>query len=77
MRTLLVILLLLAAADLFTSVLLLAVVWVEYQRVRREALRRGEPAPSAAGQIGCLMLFCFSGVVLLTVTAWLLLEWQN
>lgn len=74
MQTVLVILMLLAAADLFTSVLLLSVVWIEHRRVRREAAAAGEVVPSANRQIGCLVGFCFLGVVVLTLSAWLLIE---
>ena len=74
MQTALVILILLAAADLFTSVLLLSLVWVEHRRVRREAAVAGEVIASANQQIGCLVGFCFLGVFVLILSAWLLLK---
>ena len=74
METVLFVLMALAAADLFTSVLLLSVVWVEYRRVRREAVAAGEPVPGGGRQLGCLLAMCFGGVVVLVISAWLLLN---
>jgi hypothetical protein len=73
METALVILMALAAADLFTTVILLVVVAIEYRRVRREAQAAGQPIPSAAGQLGCLFALALLGLVVLYGTAWLLL----
>jgi hypothetical protein len=73
MQTVLIILMLLAAADLFTSVLLLSVVWIEHRRVIREAAQAGEMIPSAHRQIGCVLAMCLIGVVVLCLCAWLLL----
>jgi len=74
MQTVLIILMLLAAADLLTSVLLLSVVWIEHRRVVHEAALAGEVVPSANRQIGCVLAFCLAGVVVLSVCAWLLLS---
>jgi hypothetical protein len=74
METVLFVLIALAAADLFTSVLLLAVVWIEYRRVRREAAASGEKLPSATGQFGCLIGCAFTGVVVLCLAALLLVS---
>ena len=72
METALFILMALAAADLFTTLILLTVVAFEYRRLRREAKAAGEPMPSAAGQFGCLFAFALLGLVVLYGTAWFL-----
>jgi len=72
MQTALFILMAMAAADLFTTVILLTVVAIEYRRLRREARAAGEAMPSAAGQLGCLFAFALLGLVVLYGTAWLL-----
>jgi hypothetical protein len=72
METALFILMALAAADLFTTLILLVVVAFEYRRLRREARAAGQPIPSAAGQLGCLFAFALLGLVVLYGTAWLL-----
>jgi hypothetical protein len=74
MEIVLFVLIALAAADLFTSVLLLSIVWIEHRRMRREAAATGETIPSANRQIGCLLGFCFAGVVVLYFCAWLLIS---
>jgi hypothetical protein len=73
-RVALVILLVCAAADLVACAVLLAFVWAEHRRVRREAAATGEPTPSAAGQLGCLFAFAVIGLVGVYGTAWLLLR---
>jgi uncharacterized membrane protein len=73
-RVALVILLVCAAADLVACVVLLAFVWVEHRRMRREAAAAGEPIPSAAGQLGCLFAFAMLGLVGVYGIAWLLLR---
>jgi hypothetical protein len=72
MEIALMILMALAAADLFTTIILLAVVSLEYRRLRKAARAAGEPMPSAAGQLGCLFAFAVLGLVVIYVTAWLL-----
>jgi hypothetical protein len=72
-RTVLFVLLVCAAADLLACAVLVAVVWAEYRRVRREAAAAGTPVPSAAGSFGCLLLFGLLGIGLLYGSAWLLL----
>jgi len=57
-RAALVILIAFAVADLVAFAVLLAFVWAEHRRVRREAAAAGEPIPSAAGQLGCLAAVC-------------------
>ena len=72
MEIALFILMALAAADLFTTVILLAVVSLEYRRLRKEARAAGEPMPSAAGQLGCLFALALLGLAVLYGTAWFL-----
>ena len=72
MEIALFILMALAAADLFTTVILLTVVAFEYRRLRKEARAAGQPMPSAAGQFGCLFAFAAAGLIGLYGTAWLL-----
>jgi hypothetical protein len=73
-RVALVILLVCAAADLVACAVLLALVWAEHRRMRREAVATGEPIPSAAGQLGCLFAFAVAGLVGVYGIAWLLLS---
>ncbi len=73
MKIALFVLLAIAAADLFTSVLLLSIVWIEYRRVRREAVAAGEALPPASRELGCLLGCSFLGVVVLIICAWLLI----
>ena len=74
MRVALVILLAGASLDLLACAGLLAFVWVEHRRVRREAAAAGEHVPSAAGQFGCLIALGLAGFVVLYGAAWLLLR---
>lgn len=74
MQSALLILLVCAALDLIACGLLLAVVWVEHRRVRKEAAMVGESVPSAAGQFGCLIAFGLIGLAGLYGTGWLLLR---
>jgi hypothetical protein len=74
MRSALLILLLCAAADLIACGLLVAVVWVEHRRMRKEAAATGEMIPSAAGQLGCLIAFGLLGLVAIYGAVWLLLD---
>ncbi|MCE9566160.1 MAG: hypothetical protein K8U57_29410 [Planctomycetes bacterium] len=74
MRAALLVLLVCAAADLVVCAVLLAFVWVEHRRVRREAAAAGEVVPAASGQFGCLIAFGVVGFVLLYGAAWLLLR---
>jgi hypothetical protein len=74
MQTALSIMLACAAFDLVACGLLLAVVWVEHRRVRREAALVGETVPSAAGQFGCLIAFGLVGLVVIYGVGWLLLR---
>ncbi len=60
--------------DLIACAVLLAFVWVEHNRVRREAATTGEVVPSAAGQFGCLFALGLIGFVMLYGVAWLLLS---
>ena len=73
MRVALFILIVCVAVDLVACAVLLAFVWVEHRRVRRESALAGEVVPSAAGQFGCLIAFGLFGFVLLYCAAWLLL----
>jgi hypothetical protein len=75
MQSALLILLVCAAADLIACGLLLAVVWVEHRRVRREAATLGESVPSAVGQFGCLFAFGLIGLVVIYGAVWLLLHY--
>jgi hypothetical protein len=74
MKTALVIVILCAAFDLAAGLVLLGVVWLEHRRVRRESEANGEPAPSAARQLGCLAALATLGLIALYGTAWLLLD---
>jgi uncharacterized membrane protein len=74
MQIALLILLLCAALDLIACGLLLAVVWVEHRRVRKEAALVGEIVPSAAGQFGCLIAFGLVGLIAIYGVGWLLLR---
>jgi hypothetical protein len=70
----LVVLAVLAAADLVAAVVLLGVVWAEHRRVRREAAAAGEAVPPANKQLGCLLFFCLLGIVGLYLSVWLLIS---
>jgi hypothetical protein len=74
METALLILLTFGVLDLIACGLLLAFVWVEHRRVRKEAAGVGENLPSAAGQFGCLIVFGLIGLAVLYGTGWLLLR---
>jgi hypothetical protein len=74
MRTALLVLLVCAAVDLVACAVLLAVVWAEHRRVRREAAATGEVVPSAAGQFGCLIAAGLVGLAVVYGGAWLLLR---
>jgi uncharacterized membrane protein len=74
MKTALLILLICAALDLIACGMLLAVVWVEHRRVRREAATVGEMLPSAAGQFGCLIAFGLLGLAVIYGVGWFLLR---
>jgi hypothetical protein len=74
MQTALLILLVCAAMDLIAFVLLLAVVWVEHRRMRKEAALAGETIPSAAGQFGCLIALGLLGLVLIYGVGWIVLQ---
>jgi hypothetical protein len=74
MEIALLILLICAALDIIACGLLLAVVWVEHRRVRKEAAAVGEVLPSAAGQFGCLIALGLGGLVVLYGTGWWLLR---
>ncbi|VTT99126.1 unnamed protein product [Gemmataceae bacterium] len=73
MRVALLVLVACGVVDLLACATLLAVVWVEHRRVRREAALAGEVVPSAAGQFGCLAAGGLAGFALLSGAAWLLL----
>jgi uncharacterized membrane protein len=73
-RVALVILLVCAAADLVACAVLLALVWAEHRRMRREAAAAGEPIPSAARQLGCLFALAVVGLVGVYGIAWMLLS---
>jgi uncharacterized membrane protein len=73
-RVAVLILLVCAALDLVACAVLLALVWAQHRRVRREAAAGGEPIPSAAGQLGCLLAFAVVGLAGVYGTAWLLLQ---
>jgi hypothetical protein len=74
MQSALLILLICAAIDIVGCGLLLAVVWVEHRRMRKEAATLGETVPSAAGEFGCLFAFGLAGLFFLYGTAWLFLR---
>ena len=74
MRVALIILLVCAAADLVACTVLLALVWAEHRRMRREAAATGEPIPSAARPLGCLFALAVVGLVGVYGIAWLLLR---
>lgn len=74
MQTALFVLLVLAAADVAACLVLFVLVWVEHRRVRREAAEAGQPIPSAAGQLGCLVTMAVAGLGGLYLAAWLLLN---
>lgn len=73
MRTALIVLMVCAAADLIACLALVAFVWLDYRRVRREAAAAGTPLPSAAGPLGCLAASALIGLTVLYATVWLLL----
>lgn len=72
MRVALLSVLVCAAIDLLVCLGLLAVVWLEHRRVRREAAASGEPIASANGTFGCLIGGALVGFALVTGTAWVL-----
>jgi uncharacterized membrane protein len=74
MQTALLVLLVCAAIDLIACGLLLAVVWVEHRRVRREAALAGEGVPSASGDFGCLIVMGLLGLVTIYGVGWFLLR---
>lgn len=63
-----------AAIDLLACLGLLAVVWLEHRRVRKEAAASGQPIASAAATFGCLVTGALLGFGLVTGTAWFLLK---
>jgi hypothetical protein len=73
-RTGLLVLLVCAAIDLAFCTILLAFVWVEHHRQRRQAIANGQPMSSAAGQFGCLAAGAVIGFVVLYGVGWLLLR---
>lgn len=76
MRTVLLILVVLAAADLLLCGAVLAFAWAEYQRVRRAAVAAGRPEPPAATREFLLLAaFGLTGIAVLYGAVWLLLSW--
>jgi len=73
-RTGLVVLLVCAAIDLAFCSLLLAFVWIEHHRQRRQAIANDQPISSAAGQFGCLAVGAVIGFMGLYGAAWLLMR---
>jgi hypothetical protein len=74
MRVALLVLVGCAAVDLLMCGVLLAFVWVEHRRVRREAALAGQPISSAAGPFGCLAVSGLLGLVVLSGAGWFLLN---
>ncbi len=73
MRVALFIVIVSGTVDLVACAVVLAFVWVEHRKVRREAATTGEVVPSATGQFGCLIAMGLVGFVLLYGATWLLL----
>lgn len=73
LRTLGLILLGLAAADLVMLALLLGTIWIAHQAVRDEAVKQGEHVPSAARDFHCLFAVLLAGLVVLGAASAVLL----
>ena len=73
MRTALIVLVVLAAADVLMLALLLATVWYAHRAVRREAAAKGEVVSSSARDFRCLAGLLVGGLFVLGAAAAIIL----
>jgi len=74
MRVALILVIVCGVFDLVACGVVLALVWIEHRKVRRDAATTGEVLPAATGQFGCLIAVGLLGFMLLYGAAWFLLR---